>query len=125
MRDYWTDFKGVDWKVVTSTRRLKFKYPAHAALRAHIHHRDGYACVKCGLSALAVPACYDGRDALPTTGRCDMGFPILLVVDHKLTLSAGGLSVVGNLQTLCEVCNRKKLREDLKAISAFKLGAAR
>ncbi len=51
-----------------------------------------------------------------------MGFPILLVVDHMLTLRAGGRSVIGNLQTLCEVCNRKKLREDLKAIACFKRG---
>lgn len=122
MRDYWIDFKGCEWKVVTSSRRLKFKYPAHAALRAHVHHCDGYTCVRCGLKAEAVPADYDGRDALPTTGRCDMGFPILLVVDHMLTLRAGGRSVIGNLQTLCEVCNRKKLREDLKAIACFKRG---
>ena len=39
MRDYakvrpqWTDYKGRAWPVLTTTPRLKFKYPAHAALR--------------------------------------------------------------------------------------------
>lgn len=119
MRDYsntWTDYKGQVWPVVKSVRRLKFKYPAHAALRAHVFHRDGYRCARCGLAASHVPEGYDGSDALPTT-EIRGGFPVLLVADHALTLRAGGKSVVENLQTLCETCNRRKQREDRAAIA--------
>lgn len=119
MRDYWTDFQGRSWPVIQSPRRLKFSYPAHAALRSHVHHRDGFVCLRCGLEAREIPAMYDGRDAVPTTRSCSMGFPVLLVLDHMLTLRAGGRSVIENLQTLCETCNRKKQREDRIAIAAY------
>lgn len=123
-RDYsqvWTDYWGQVWPVVQSSRRLKFKYPAHAALRAHVFHRDGYQCVRCRVSAAHIPEGYDGADALPTTAARG-GYPVLLVADHVLTLKAGGRSVVENLQTLCETCNRRKQKEDRAAIADLNRG---
>ena len=116
MREYaetWTDHLGRVWPVVQSCRRLKFKYPAHAALRVHVFHRDGFKCCRCPAHAIDVPAEWDGRDALSTNVRGNCGFPVLLVLDHIRTLRAGGRSTVQNLQTLCETCNRRKLHEDL------------
>jgi len=125
MRDYsktWTDHLGRVWLVVQSARRLKFKYPAHAALRAHVFHRDGYRCIRCGAEALFVPAGFDGSDTL-VTGVVSNGRQVVLVADHVLTLAAGGKSVIENLQTLCDICNRRKLGEDRAAIRAAKKGA--
>lgn len=125
MRDYskspggtWIDFLGRVWPVIQTVRRLKFKYPAHAALRAHVFHAANYCCARCYASAIDVPAGYDGSHALSTNttvrGRSDV-----LVVDHVLTLKAGGKNVIANFQALCETCNRKKQREDKSAILAF------
>jgi 5-methylcytosine-specific restriction endonuclease McrA len=103
---------GNKWPLITSPRRLKFKYPAHAALRAHVFHRDGFACVKCSAKALSVPSLYDGRFTLYTDTLLRSGYHDVLVLDHILTLKAGGKSVIENLQTLCETCNKKKIRQD-------------
>ena len=118
----WTDFEGASWPVITSVRRLKFKYPAHAALRRHVYRRDAFACCRCGVCALFVPIGYDGREALYTTSILRNGYHDVLVLDHILTLPAGGRNVVENLQTLCETCNRKKQREDKAAIAMFVAG---
>ncbi|WP_156136045.1 HNH endonuclease [Delftia sp. ZNC0008] len=123
MRDpqpFWTDHKGRTWPVVRSSRRLKFKYPAHAALRAFVFHRDGYACVRCGVKAVNVPADYDGAEALRTNSQLSSGWPDMLVADHVLTLRAGGTSTIQNLQTLCETCNRRKQKEDRSAFEAYR-----
>lgn len=125
MRDYsktWTDYQGRVWLVVQSARRLKFKYPAHAALRAHVFHRDGYRCIQCGAEAIAVPADYDGSETL-ATGVVSNGRRVALVADHILTLAAGGRSVIENMQTLCDICNRRKQSEDRVAIREAKKGA--
>lgn len=125
MRDYsktWTDYKGRVWSIVQSVRRLKFKYPAHAALRAHVFHRDGYRCIRCGAEAISVPAGYDGSETL-ATGVISNGRRVALVADHILTLAAGGRSVIENMQTLCDICNRRKQSEDKAAIAAEKKGA--
>ncbi|MFY4004913.1 HNH endonuclease [Achromobacter denitrificans] len=123
MRDYakivptWTDFKGRIWPEVQSQRRLKFKYPSHAALRAHIFHRDGFACVRCEARAIEVPADYSGRDTLFTNTFVSSGNRDMLVLDHVLTLRAGGRNVIANFQALCETCNKRKQREDKAAIA--------
>ena len=114
----WTDHLGRVWAVVQSRRRLKFKYPAHAALRAHVFHRDGYKCVRCNASAIDVPLDYSGADTLFTDTFVSSGFRDMLVVDHILTLKAGGPNVIENFQTLCETCNKRKSREDRAAIAA-------
>jgi 5-methylcytosine-specific restriction endonuclease McrA len=116
----WTDFEGSSWPVVTSTRRLKFKYPAHAALRRHVYRRDAFTCVRCGVCALFVPLGYDGRETLYTTSILRSGYNDVLVLDHILTLQAGGTSAVENLQTLCETCNKSKQREDKEAAASFR-----
>lgn len=130
MRDYgnsvntWLDFKGRVWPVVQTSRRLKFKYPAHAALRAHIYHRDGYKCCSCDAKAVDVPQDYDGREALFTDTKVSSGYPDVLVLDHILTLKAGGRSVIENLQALCETCNRKKQKHDRAAAAEYRGRAA-
>ena len=124
MRDYgkkptWVDYKGRTWPVVTSGRRLKFKYPSHAALREHVFARDEFKCCRCGACALHVPHNWDGSETLFTNTKVSSGFPDMLIVDHVLTLSAGGKSEITNLQTLCETCNKSKQREDKAAIRDY------
>lgn len=123
MSEFWQDFKGRKWPVITSPRRLKFKYPSHAALRRHIFHRDGYTCVRCGASAVNVPDSYDGRSTLFTNTFLRSGSRDLLILDHIRTLRAGGRSVIENLQTLCETCNKRKIKEDVAAIAAYRVAA--
>jgi len=114
----WVDFEGRVWPVVRSLRRLKFKYPLHAALRRHVFHRDAFTCRRCPARAIDIPADYDGRMTLFTDTFTSPGWRDLLVLDHILTLRAGGLSTVENLQTLCETCNRRKIPEDIAAAQA-------
>ena len=117
---YWTDFAGVTRRVVTSRDRLKFHCPSHAALRAHVFHRDGFSCVRCGAVAVNVPDKYDGRYGLSTNPRARPRESDTLVVDHILTRKAGGTNVVENLQTLCETCNKRKIKEDVIAATEFR-----
>lgn len=55
-------------------------------LRFLVHRRDRFACVACGRS----PATHPG---------------VVLHVDHIVPWSKGGLTVLANLQSLCETCN--------------------
>ena len=119
----WTDYAGRVWPEVKSRRRLKFKYPMHAALRATVYRRDGFSCRRCGAKAKDVPEAYDGRFTLWTDTLTGVGSQDVLVVDHVLTLRAGGRNVIENFQTLCETCNRRKTKEDKAAFSAAQ-GAA-
>ena len=130
MRDYgkvsenvWTDYKGRVWPVITSVRRLKFKYPAHAALREHIYVRDGFKCCRCCAVAVSVPEGWDGRSTLFTNTKVSSGYPDMLILDHVLTLKAGGLNDISNFQTLCETCNKRKQKEDKAYVAAFRSGA--
>lgn len=115
MRESWVDHQGNVWPILQSRRPLRFKNPAHAALRAFVFHRDGYQCRRCKAKAVGVPEHYSGRYALYTDTRTGSGTQDVLVLDHILTLRAEGLSVPGNLQSLCETCNRRKQREDKAA----------
>jgi hypothetical protein len=114
----WTDSWGRKWRISRTRGRLNFNYPAHAALRVHVHHRDGYRCLRCAAKA-EVPAYYDGKNPL-TTDVMLRGWPVILVLDHITPRAAGGLHTVGNLQTLCETCNLRKLGEDMAVIGAFR-----
>ena len=100
----WTDHLGVTRPTPTILGRLKFRIPLHAALRAFVHHRDGFACCICGVVAPDVPANYDGRNA---AGR-GYGPRLLLVADHIVSRRNGGSHHPSNLQTLCESCNARK-----------------
>jgi hypothetical protein len=60
-----------------------------AKLRGFIKERDNYTCQQCTASVAVEPN-------------------LLLEVDHIIPVSKGGLSEVGNLQTLCWRCNRTK-----------------
>lgn len=110
----WVDHDGVERRV-PSPRRLKFKFPGHAALRAFVMKRDGYQCQWCGAKAVDVPEDYDGRDALksdriyPAKGRMrPFAWPVYLVVDHVLSIRNGGTNHPANMQCLCDSCNAAK-----------------
>ena len=111
----WTDRFGVT-RAVPSPRRLKFKYPAHAALRVFCYSRDGYKCVECGAKARAIPDGYDGRDALQSdrlsrskaARRYGWTAYETLILDHIVSLRNGGTNHPDNLQTLCNFCNSSK-----------------
>lgn len=121
---FWTDHWGNHWPVVQSRRRLKFNIPCHAAIRRHIFHRDGYGCVRCNARAIEIPSPYTGRYSLRTDTFVSPGWRDVLVLDHILTLPAGGLNVVENFQTLCETCNRKKGHREDKSDRALHGSAA-
>lgn len=67
---------------------------------------------RCGACALSIPNGWDGRETLITNAKVSSGYPAMLVVDHILTLRAGGRNVIANLQTLCETCDKLRLQED-------------
>jgi 5-methylcytosine-specific restriction endonuclease McrA len=115
MSETWTDYRGRVWKVTTMRGRLKFKIPCHAAIREHIFTRDDFKCVRCGAKAINIPFDYDGRQTLNTDTFDGAGWRDVLVLDHILTLAAGGRNVVENFQTLCEVCNKRKGHTEDKA----------
>jgi 5-methylcytosine-specific restriction endonuclease McrA len=98
---------------------LKFKYPAHAALRRHVFHQDGFKCKRCPAIASESTVDYDGHKTLYTNTLTGTGYRDVLVLDHVVTLKAGGLNVVENFQTLCETCNKRKQKEDKAAAAAF------
>lgn len=58
-------------------------------LRNEIKSRDNYTCRHCSVSVYQEPH-------------------LLLEVDHVVPISKGGMTAVGNLQTLCWKCNRRK-----------------
>jgi 5-methylcytosine-specific restriction endonuclease McrA len=115
VRETWRDRNGRAWKVSESARALKFCIPAHAALRAEVHHRDGYACRQCGARSAQATEGYTGRYRLTTDTHLPDGSADALIVDHILTRRAGGTNRIENLQTLCETCNRRKQVEDKAA----------
>jgi 5-methylcytosine-specific restriction endonuclease McrA len=116
----WTDCFGVTHIQVKTLRRLKYKYPLHAAIRRHVFHVDNYTCRRCGVSAETVPENYDGRKTLNTTSKIKSGWHDVLVVDHIVSLSAGGKNVISNFQTLCETCNKKKIKSDNRMAKAYR-----
>lgn len=103
MTEYWTDHNGKEWKVPTIIGRLKFRIPCHAALRAFVFERDGYACVQCGAKASNIPAVVPGREALMVPDRW------CLVMDHTLSRRNGGAHHPSNLRTFCDTCNAAKV----------------
>jgi 5-methylcytosine-specific restriction endonuclease McrA len=116
MRETWTDHNGKSWPVPTTRGPLRFCNPSHAALRAFVHHRDGYKCRRCPAKAvIANPEFYLGLARLTTDTLTGGGWPDALIVDHVLTRKAGGRNHPDNLQTLCETCNRRKQKEDKEA----------
>lgn len=86
----------IDALIETLSQKIKFSKSAAgqralmtAKLREFIKRRDDYTCRSCSVSVAAEPN-------------------LLLEVDHIVPVSRGGLSEVGNLQTLCWRCNRRK-----------------
>ena len=106
MRDYWTDATGRRWRVATAGKRLAFRYPGHAALRAHVFARDGFCCVRCGWVPSSIPEAYDGRYTL--LGDDVGGKRRELQLDHIVALHVGGSNHPDNMQTLCFGCNSSK-----------------
>jgi hypothetical protein len=69
-------------------RKLTPRAPS-LRLRCKVLHRDNFSCCQCGRS----PANVIG---------------VVLHIDHIFPWSKGGETVLGNLQTLCEMCNLVK-----------------
>jgi 5-methylcytosine-specific restriction endonuclease McrA len=110
MKMRWTDKNGVRHEVAPLGRPLSpGKIASHAALRAHVYHRDGYICRRCGLKAEDIPEQYDGRTNLYVTRiglkKRDV---FCLVMDHIIPRKHGGDSHPSNLQTLCQLCSTIK-----------------
>lgn len=86
--------KGESFRLAIARGRVKwaykeFKYIRHrlsSKLRYQVLKRDNFKCVKCGNNA-------DNS---------------LLEVDHIKPICQGGLSVIDNLETLCNFCNKGK-----------------
>lgn len=79
---YWTDDRGIVWKVPQIRGRLKFRIPCHRAVRDFVLRRDR-VCRWCG------------------TARG-------LVADHVLSRRRGGTHHPNNMQALCQSCNSSK-----------------
>lgn len=62
-------------------------------MRMSVLKRDGYRCVKCGVS--------------PKINKS-----VTLEIDHIVPVSKGGASTLDNLQTLCFDCNQGKTDQD-------------
>lgn len=104
----WVDHSGVTRKV-PAPGKLRFpKIPLHAALRAFVYIRDGFACQWCGATPDVIPSDYDGRHTLELQKESKTGFSTCLVIDHVLSRRNGGTNHPNNLQTLCEGCNAAK-----------------
>lgn len=74
-------------EILDKMRRTPFRQAVAPRLRAMVLERDGFRCRRCGSTA-------------------DDG--VRLVIDHIEPVARGGLTVPGNLQTLCEPCNQGK-----------------
>jgi len=90
------DTPAIDAMVEYLAQSIRFRKSAQgqralmtARLRAYIKDRDGWACKSCSASVHVEPN-------------------LLLEVDHIVPVSRGGLTLEGNLQTLCWRCNRSK-----------------
>lgn len=105
-RTHWVDDHGVIRRVSKTLRRLKFKNPSHAALRAFVFRRDGFRCKACGVEGSDVPENhmeYTGRDTISVVGpkHC-------LLMDHIESGGSPRNHHPDNLQTFCEQCNCRK-----------------
>lgn len=105
-REYWVDDHGIVRAVPKILRRLKFKCPGHAALRAFVFRRDGFRCKSCGVEGSDVPENpdeYTGRDTIGVVGpkHC-------LVMDHIESGGSPRNHHPDNLQTFCDQCNARK-----------------
>lgn len=103
---FWSDDDGQIYRVPAQGTRLKFRYPAHADLRAHVFRRDGFRCVECRWSPPSIPENYSGRYTL--VGPEIDGKRCELQLDHAKPFIRGGSHHPSNLRTLCFSCNAAK-----------------
>ena len=106
---HWFDSDGTKRRVRAAGKKLHFRNPSHAALRAFVYRRDSFTCVKCGWQPSEmplVPELYTGEFTL--TGPEIDGKRRELQLDHKIPRIDGGSNHPDNLQTLCFGCNASK-----------------
>lgn len=84
-----------------------------AKLRLDVYRKSDFCCARCGLR-FPVPADYDSRLALWTTGRNRRNRAVewILEIDHIIPFHRGGRYVRENLQALCTPCNARKGASD-------------
>ncbi len=85
--------------------RLRPNVRARRRRRVLVFQRDGFTCQGCGKRADA-PEDWDGAGSLFVEPDNE------LEVDHRTPRATGGADKLGNLQTLCRVCNRRKSDRD-------------
>lgn len=103
----WTDPAGRQWHVKKfGALRLGPRHAnaAHAAIRAFVFARDGFACLHCGVG-VPTPTQYDGRAGFWFWSN---GLLRYLTIDHIVPRSRRGTNHPDNLQTLCDSCNARK-----------------
>jgi 5-methylcytosine-specific restriction endonuclease McrA len=86
-----------DKVIAHAAKAAEMKVRVMPALRWQVFQRDHWKCVACGRSS------HDGA---------------ILHVDHILPRSRGGLDVLSNLQTLCDICNIGKSNRDTTDLRA-------
>lgn len=100
---HWIDLQGRIRKTPCQRlKRLDFKVPLHAAVRAFVFKRDCFLCAMCGAGPSVIPLNYDGVRTLHVPGA------ICLEMDHIVSQRCGGSHHPDNLQTLCNSCNARK-----------------
>lgn len=103
---FWTSADGRQYAIPSPVTRLKFRYPSHAALRAHVFTRDRFTCQRCGWKPQSVPEDYNGRYTI--IGPDIEGKRRELQLDHVTPFIRGGTHHPSNLRTLCFGCNAAK-----------------
>lgn len=101
----WRDSTGSEWRISMSHRRLRFKYPAHAAVRAYVFQRDGFRCKCCGAATNDDTSNYRGRHAVWVRSPL-VGWLILELAEKNPRLAPPALHHPDNKFARCEHCRQ-------------------
>jgi len=102
------DLKPGEYILISLNRIPSFHRNISVQLRNEILERNGFTCLRCGLTA---------GDPDPT----NPGRKIKLHVDHIVPISQGGKNEKDNLRVLCSLCNSGKSNMQLPSETAINL----